>query len=100
MRDDVWYDTAPKIYCKWDHRTAYLTISKRMSHGIFDLRITLQFWYHAVRFTTLAKSQRRHSRLVRMHRFSEIIAEAQTAADRHNSFQLFQLIIPTDWKLE
>ena len=63
-----------------------------MHQGLTDLCHVFRFWYHVSRFGVLTKQQKRHSRQVRKDRFAEIIAQAQTAAARHNTFQLFQLI--------
>ena len=63
-----------------------------MQQGSFTVRSFFRFWHHVSRFGALTKQQKKHSRPVRRDRFDEIIAQAQLAANRHNTFQLFQLI--------
>ena len=88
----VWKSTANTITCKWHYRNHFLRLAGCMHQGFLDLQIFLRFWHHVSRFTALSRLQKRHSRAVRKSRFAEVIALAQTAADRHNTFQLFQLI--------
>ena len=91
-RPAVWHSTTDIIQCKWHFRNNFLQLASLMHDGLLDLRTFFRFWRNVSRFCALSRRQKWHSRQVRRHRFAEIIAQAQTAADRHNTFQLFQLI--------
>jgi len=74
------------IMDKWRHRD--------QCKGIFvpTTRNILKAWFHLARFQTLRRSHRKHAYLVRKQRFETILSQAQLAAKKHDSFQLFQVI--------
>ena len=88
----VWMASQSWITSKWTHRKMQHALMDCMKQGQLHMKTVFQFWYHVTRFKVMTKSHRRHALLVRKHRFQEVIQSAQTAAERHNIFQLFHLI--------
>ena len=71
---------------KWHHRSCLVRTWK------CSLKSILNAWYHFARFKTLDRQLHKFANQARKAKFLEVTAKAQEAADRHDIFQLFQLI--------
>ena len=49
-------------------------------------------WYHAIQFAKLKRFHRKLAKQIRQNQFNEIVQEAATAANRHDTHRLFSLI--------
>ena len=74
------------ILDKWRHR------EKCKLPVLPTPRNVLRSWFHLARFQLLKRSYKQHAYQTRKQAFETILAEAQTAADNHDSFQLFRVI--------
>ena len=71
---------------KWDHRRCLLRPKLCTPPNI------LQAWYHWTKFHQLKRLQIAHARNLKKQQLQDLLADAQSAADRHDSFGLYQLI--------
>eukprot|EP00435_Cladocopium_sp_Y103_P006516 s971_g2.t1 len=71
---------------KWQHRKQYL------SYTVCNVQSVFAAWFHLSRFNALRKQHHRHAIQVRKLRFHEAIQSAQSAADCHDTFKLYQII--------
>lgn len=55
-------------------------------------RNLIKAWHHLARFQALRRAHKKRAYQVRQERFDLILTQAQTAADRHDSYQLFQIV--------
>ena len=90
--EGVWMKTTSWVATKWKHRSLMHEVRQNMTNGMIHMKHILAFWFHSIRFSKMQKDHGRYAKLVRHQKFQEIISLAQTAADRYNSFQLFQYI--------
>ena len=74
------------ILNKWDHRRLFLQFRTP------SLRNVLRYWFHVVKYGQLKRAHHKHAKQVRADKFHAAIAEAKGAAQRHDMFQLFQII--------
>ena len=82
----VWHNQHGLILNKWKHRAWF-----KKWHVAHPRNIFLA-WSHVTRFQVLRRQHRRFAWQARQHRFEQVIADAQSAADRHDSHRLFQTI--------
>jgi len=73
------------ILDKWRHR------EKCKLPVLPTPRNVLRSWFHLARFQLLKRSHKQHAYQTRQQAFETILAQAQTAADNHDSFQLFRV---------
>ena len=85
-------DILPWITCKWTHRHKCCETLALPFRERFALNSLLRLWHHWTRFRVMTRNSRKHAVQVRQKRFEHVLAEAQRAADAHNTYQLFQLI--------
>ena len=71
---------------KWEHRRK---VQECASCRMPDL---IRIWYHWTQFSKLKREQARHSKLLKKRQLQDLLADAQTAAGRHDGFGLYQLI--------
>ena len=76
----------PLILNKWRHRDMGLR------SGLPSQRNVLQCWFHLARFQALKRLHKKHAYWMRQQRFETVLAQAQIAAEQHDSFQLFKVI--------
>ncbi|CAL1130183.1 unnamed protein product [Cladocopium goreaui] len=74
------------IMDKWRHRDCWKKLLLPSARNI------LRAWFHMTRFKLLRKEHRRHAYAARQQRFDAILDQAQTAANQHDSYQLFRVI--------
>ena len=76
----------PTILNKWEHR-------RRMQRpGFSTTKNIFNRWYHAIQFAKLKRFHRKLAKQIRQNQFNEIVQEAATAANRHDTHRLFSLI--------
>eukprot|EP00438_Fugacium_kawagutii_P008895 Skav215703 [mRNA] locus=scaffold2573:50033:55816:- [translate_table: standard] len=77
---------ATLIESKWNHRRLSRIPRSRTLHDMF------QAWKHWSRFVSIDKRHRLHARHLRRQKVHDLTVEAETAASKHDHFQLFRLI--------
>ena len=78
--------TVSVVLTKWQHRQRLLSLTTCNLSSLF------QGWFHSIRLQQLKRASQIQARQVRKLRFSEIVAQAESAARRHDTHALFQLI--------
>eukprot|EP00438_Fugacium_kawagutii_P007526 Skav231107 [mRNA] locus=scaffold2525:483158:488152:- [translate_table: standard] len=73
---------------KWHHHAMICKLKRRS----FGIRQVFEFWHHVTAFRTLDKQHRKWVLHSKKQLMWEVIAEADKAARRHDSFSLFQLV--------
>ena len=74
------------IMNKWRHREACRKYTMPKFANFF------RAWFHLARFQALKRIHKRHATLARQERVETIMHQAQQAADRHDTWKLFQVI--------
>ena len=80
------HPNAPVLLTKWDHRRKLQQPTRCNLPAIFRM------WYHWAKFHRLKQQQAAHAKALKKRQTQDLIADAQQAAARHDSFGLYQLI--------
>ena len=71
---------------KWFHKRQLQTIQPQTLRAIF------QIWHHTCRFQVLKRQQQRIARTRKRQQLHDLMIEANTAANRHDNFTLYQAV--------
>ena len=71
---------------KWEHRRHLLKPT------CCTLKAILQKWVHWTRFHQLKRSQAAHAKVMKQRQLQDLLADAEHAASKHDSFGLYQMI--------
>ena len=82
----AWQCNRSLILNKWVHRARFLHPTVVSAKNVFST------WFHVTQFLRLRKLHKRQAWKVRQERFDQVIAQAQHAASRFDSHQLFKII--------
>ena len=74
------------VQSKWFHRQQFL--QQQSPH----LQTLFRTWYHYGRFRNLKRQQQKHSKAVQRQKMADLMTEVSHAADKHDSFAVYQAV--------
>ena len=75
-----------RLMDKWRHRRACHKLTLPHMRNVFLA------WFHIARFEAVGRQHKHHAYLVCKQKFEDVMQAAKRAADKHDSFQLFQTV--------
>ena len=79
-------EALPIILNKWTHRRLCMRIQITSVKNIF------RAWFHLMRFQVQRRAHQKYAQLIRAQKFQQIMDQASQAAQRSDSYALFQVI--------